>query len=493
MELTSTWPVDALERPQPRAARRWSRWELSALLLVAAFLAAELAVIAGAANGPTLDESIYITSGLRTLDGHGLGDGYLAWFAGSLLWPALAGIGDQAAGLAGARALAAVFTTVALLATWRAATVLFGARAGFFTAALAVASGPVIALGHLAVIDAPAVAGIAVALWGVAELGRTGHRKWLVLAAVAFSTGVLAKYPAAACGVALALVLVALRGRRAVMDLALLGLITGAVVITYFLSARGPLVYFLDWRVRNNPTFGVTPSMAAFSQLWYGGLPVLLALAGWLACRRKGLASALLVGAIPFPLYALLSGSSVGDSKQVVFGFVFVLPLAGAGLGRLARRPAGAAVACALVLAAGAFGARQAERMDRAWMDLEPAARFLAARAEPGQRFLIDNSWPFTRTLLEEGKIRSPWAVYDTYRLSHGQVREPLCRMDWFVAAQGAGQWPERVRRRIRACGSFRLVYRHRAEVTNIGRDLSFVTWDAGAEIYRNRGRRRSR
>ena len=24
-----------------------------------------------------------------------MGDGYLAWFAGSLLWPALAGLGDR--------------------------------------------------------------------------------------------------------------------------------------------------------------------------------------------------------------------------------------------------------------------------------------------------------------------------------------------------------------------------------------------------------------
>jgi hypothetical protein len=468
---------------------RWGAWEISAALLVAAFLVAEVGVIATGANGPTLDEGIYITSGLRTLDGHGLGDGYLAWFSGSLLWPALAGIGDQAAGLAGARALAAVFMTLAMVATWRAAVVLFGPRAGFFTAALAVASGPVIALGHLAVIDAPAIAGIAVALWGIAELGRTGHRKWLVLAAVALAAGILAKYPAAACAVPLALVLVALRGRQALMDLMLLLLITAAVLITYFLSARGPLAYFLDWRVRNNPTFGVTQSMVAFSQAWYGGLPLLLALGGWAACRRKALATALLAGALPFSLYALGTGSSVGDSKQVVFAFVFILPLAGAGLGRLARRPAGMAVACTVALAAGVFGARQAERMDRAWMDLEPAARFLAERAQPGQDFLIDNSWPFTRTLLEEGKVRSPWSVYDTYRVRHGQVRKPLCEVDWFVSAQGAGPWPDRVRRRVAACGTFRRVYEGSAEVTNIGRDLGFVTWDARTEIYRNTSR----
>ena len=438
------------------------------------------------ANGPTLDESIYMVSGQRALQGHGMGDGYLSWFAGSLLWPGLAGVGDEVAGLAGARLLAALFITIAIAAMWRAAVVMFDARSAFFAVALAVASGPVLALGHLAVIDAPSVAGVAVALWGVAELGRTGHRKWLVIAAVGFSIGVLSKYPAAACGVSLVLVIVALRGRRAVMDLAVFGLITGAVLMTYFLSARGPLSYFLDWRASNNPTFGVTPAMVAFSQVWYGGLFVVLALGGWLACRRKRLGAALLVGALPFPLWALTTGSAVGDTKHVVFGFMFLLPLAGVLLGRLARWPAGAVVALVLVAGAGAFGVRQAELMDRGWMDLQPATAFLAQHAKPGQDFLIDNSWPFILRLHEEGKVNSPWSVYDTYRVAHHQLPKPICGVDWFVAAQGAGTWPGRVRREVAACGTFKKVYGHSEPVTNIGRDLSFVTWDGNVEIYRN-------
>ena len=335
-------------------------------------------------------------------------------------------------------------------------------------------------------IDAPSVAGVAVALWGVAELGRTGHRKWLVVAALAYSFGVLAKYPAAEAGVALALLIVALRGRRAMMDLALFGLIAGAVLVTYYLSARGPLSYFAGWRVSNNPTFGVTPAMVAFSQVWYGGLPVLLALGGWLACRRKKLGAALLVGAVPFPLYALLTGSSVGDTKHVVFGFLFILPLAGVLLGRLARWPAGAVVALMLAAGAGAFGVHQAALMDRGWVDLGPATDYLAAEAEPGQDFLIDNSWPFILRLTSENKVRSPWSVYDTYRVAHHQLPKSICQVDWFVSAQGAGTWPEHIRRKVAACGTFKKVYADGAPVTNIGRDLSFVTWDGSVEIYRN-------
>jgi hypothetical protein len=142
------------------------------------------------------------------------------------------------------------------------------------------------------------------------------------------------------------------------------------------------------------------------------------------------------------------------------------------------------------VVVAGLFGAFQAQRLDSGWIDVRPAADFLAAHARPDQRFLVDNSWPFTRRLYEADKIHSPWQVFDPYRLSHGELPGSVCRADWFVVAQGASRWPARVRRRIAACGSFRLVYRERAPVTSIGSDLGFVTWKAGVAIYRNVGKK---
>jgi hypothetical protein len=494
MDPTPIWPDSPKVARLGRARRRriHSGWEIAAAALVAAFLIGQLVLIATIANGPTLDEGIYITAGRRTLEGYGFADNYLTWLSGSLLWPVIAGLGDAAAGLDGARALAAVFVTIGVAAMWRAALILFGPRAAFFSVALAVAAGPVIALGHLAVVDAPAVAGIAVAFWAVAELARSDHRGWLVLAAAAFSVGVLSKYPAAACGVPLVLLVVLLRGRRAPTDLALCGLLVSAVLLTYFLSARGPLGSFLDWRVENNPGFGVTRPMVAFSQLWYGGLPLVLALGGWLVCRRKALATVLLGAGALIPAYHLALGNSVSDTKHVVFGFIFTLPLAGRLLEGLARWPNGAFLACIVTLAAGAFGALQAERLDRSWMDVEPATRFLAERARPGETFLIDNAWPFTRRLYIEGKLRSPWSVYDVYRVQHGQTEMPICRLDWFVAAQGAGSWPRRIRRRIKACGSFRRVYRERSPVTGIGANMGLSTWVGKVEIYRNIDGRRA-
>jgi hypothetical protein len=462
-----------------------SAWEVAAALLIAGFLLAELARIGALANGPTLDEAIYVTAGHRTLEGYGLADGYLGWFAGSLLWPVLAALGDTVAGLDGARALAAVFVTIALAAMWRAAVILFGARAAFFSVALAVAAAPIVALGHLAVIDAPAAAGIAVAFWAVAELARRDHRVWLVVAAAAYSIAVLSKYPTAASVVPLVLLIVVLRGRSAPMDLVMAVLLASAVFIIYFLSARGPLADFVSWRVENNPSFGVSRPTVAFSQLWYGGLPLLLALGGWLACRRKALATVLLLGGLLFPIYHIATANSVGDTKHIVFGLIFILPLAGRLLDGIAKE-SGTTLACLAVVAAGLFGTFQANRLERGWIDVRPAADYLAAHARPDQRFLVNNSWPFTRRLYEAHKIDSPWQVFDPYRLRHGDLHGSICRADWFVVAQGAGHWPVGVRRRIAACGSFRLVYRDGAPVTSIGSDLGFVTWKASVAIYRN-------
>ena len=82
-------------------------------------------------NGPFFDEGIYITAGMRTLEGYGLSDRYMTWFGGSLLWPILAGVGYRSAGLTGARTVALLATTAGFLAFIQATKNLFGARAGF--------------------------------------------------------------------------------------------------------------------------------------------------------------------------------------------------------------------------------------------------------------------------------------------------------------------------------------------------------------------------
>src|SRR5919106_3834712 len=87
-------------RTRLRTRRLW--W------IAAAFLAVQISIIWVGANGPFVDEGLYTVAGLRVLEGHGLSDGYMAWFNGSpFAWPVIAGLGHHLAGLAGARFMAA--------------------------------------------------------------------------------------------------------------------------------------------------------------------------------------------------------------------------------------------------------------------------------------------------------------------------------------------------------------------------------------------------
>jgi hypothetical protein len=461
-------------------------WTTGAVVALAALLAIEVVISVRGAIGPSLDEAIYLTAGRRALEGHGVSDGYLAWFAGSLLWPAAAGGADALGGLAGARLAAALFLVAGMVGSWRAAVALYGRRAGFFTALVAAISGPVLALGHLAVIDAPAVAGMGIAFWAVTEMAVRDDRRWLVLAGLGFAFGALAKYPAVACGVPLVALICLLRGRRAITDLTVFGLLAGAILLTYFMAYRGQIGYFVGWRARNNPSFGVTLPMIAALQLWYIGPALLLAMAGWLVSRRKGLATVLLLAGLMFPVYHLLVGSNVGGNKHAVFGLLFLFPLVGRFLSGLTRGQGGAVLAVFLLAGLGAHSVHQVHWFDRNFVDLRPAAEYVTAKAKPGDDFLIDNGWPFTWRLYDEGRIETPWKVFDTYRIEHRQHRKPLCRFDWFVAAAGGAPWPERIERRIRRCGTFREVFQQRDEVTIFASELHFATLGGGVRVFRN-------
>ena len=254
-------PAGAGAAPAGSGAAR----NVAAAAILAAFFGLELAVILTVANGPTLDEGIYLTAGRRTLEGSGGADGYLGWFAGSLLWPSLAGIGDAVGGLEGARVVAALLVTIALVGVWRASATLFGSRAGLCTAALGAVTGPVLALGHLAVIDAPGRGGAGRrAVVGGRAVAPRPPRAGSSRAPPPTPSPCWASTrwrPAASRSL---LLLVALRGRRAAMDLALFAAaIVAAVLGTYFLTERPQLAGFVGWRTANNPSFGVTPAMVA--------------------------------------------------------------------------------------------------------------------------------------------------------------------------------------------------------------------------------------
>jgi 4-amino-4-deoxy-L-arabinose transferase-like glycosyltransferase len=129
----------------------------------------------------------------------------------------------MAGGLAGARVAAGFLVAIGLGAAMRATKNLFGPTAAAWGFVACAVSAPVLALGHLAVYDVVAVAGLGISLMALTELARTDHRGWLLVAAGAFAVGVLGKYPTAFMAPVLIALLFALRGRLARVDLVLMG------------------------------------------------------------------------------------------------------------------------------------------------------------------------------------------------------------------------------------------------------------------------------
>jgi hypothetical protein len=396
---------------------------------------------------------------------------------------------------------------------------LLGPRTRAYAALAAVTSGPVVALGHLAVYDTAAVAFTGGAFWALSEFLRRDDRAWLVGAALLYALAGLSKYPVLAfVAPPLALLILTSRGRRVVLDLSLFALVAGAVLLVYFMANRAQLVGFVRFRTHEDPSFGVTTAQIAYSQVYYTLVPLLLALAGavLLARRRRALvpappegrcaapmpledgrlalsppggrwlAPALLTGVLAAPVYHLASGTPSGDQKHVVFGLLFILPLAGVTLERAFAGRRRWLTATLLTLGLLVFASAQVVRIDESWPDLRTSAAVLDANVHPGERLLVSSAWVEDVYLYSRGRISSPYDLYDVYRVEHLGRPVDVCDFQWFVVVPGGEAWPAAVRTRMLRCGSFREVYAARATLTNLGRDLSFVTYTEPIEIWRN-------
>lgn len=467
---------------------RWSIWLILMIWLIAGLATVDY-------NGPFFDEGIYVTAGLRTLEGHGRSDGYLTWFAGSLIWPTLAGLGYEVGGLAGMRVLALLLSAGAFMAVVQAAKNLFGERTAFWTALSLALSGPFFSLARLGVYDIPALVGIAVSFWALTELQVQENRAWLVLAAVAFTLSLFSKYPMGLMLLPLAGTLYALRRERALLDLGIFGFISVALTLAFFLPARETFVELAGWQIANKPTFGVTPLTTAFGLLYYSLVPLLLALVGWYLARgRRFLATVLLASLAVWPAYHLLSGNPVGPNKHVVFGFLFAYPLGGRALQALSdwqgqRRWLSRAVLGVVILGLALWGGSQVLRLERAWPDLREESAFLVSEVQPGEKLLINESWPYIMYLYAEERIASPWDVTDAYQVAQDEAEMDLCEYDWFIDTQGSYTWPAGVAEEIAACGSFEEVFSSQSPMVGLGRDLDFVHYSVETEIWKNSGR----
>jgi hypothetical protein len=377
--------------------------------------------------------------------------------------------------------------TIGLVGMLKATGNLLGERVRAATALAAVTSGPVIALGHLAVYDTPAVAAAGCAFWALTEFVRRDDRAWLVAAALLYALAGLSKYPVLIfIAPPLVLLTIVMRGRRAAMDLCLFTFIAGAVLLIYLLAERPQLATFENFRVSDNPTFGVTRGQILYSQLYLTIVPLLLGLTGVLLMKgRRRIALALLTGVIAAPIYHVVTGNPSGDQKHVVFGLIFVLPLIGVTFTHALRRWR-ALLGVPVLIGLAAFAFIQVVRIDEGWPDLRAASAVLVRDVRPGDRLLVNSSWVPAAYLYSHGKVRTPYDLYDAYRVAHLTQPVDVCAFQWFVEVPGGEPWPETIRRQMWKCGTFKRIYATSATMTGLGHNLQFVTYRAPIEIWRN-------
>lgn len=437
-------------------------------------------------TGPFYDEAIYATAGMRTLEGQGVTDGYLVWFAGSLLWPVLSGIGYAIHGLLGIRAVAAILTFLAVLFSYLTAKNLFGVKAAFFSVVLFIFNGPLMALAHLGVYDVPALTCTSISLWAMTRF-KGDHRLWLCVSAISLAIATIAKYPIALMVLPILGMLITFRKQKSVTDICLFLFIFVGVFLAFFLSFQYQVGSWLLWSSRNKPTFGSTEATIVAAQLYLGLLPLSIALLGFCVAPRKKEALMLLLAGLIWPAYHILSKNPVSDNKHVVFGFLFLYPLIGLFCAYLWQKKwLGKPLVAFLCIICAITGAAELYALDFAWPDVRQPATYLSDHAHMGDQFLIDDAWPYTMNLYAQHKIKDPWAVYDNYRITNKENSENICDYTWYVDEKGSYSWSDAIRKQIKACHTFVPVYHAESSAVQLGPDLQYKRYIITTTIYKN-------
>ena len=404
--------------------------------IVAAFLAVQVYVICFAANGPFVDEGLYIVAGRRVLEGKGLSDGYITWFNGSpFVWPVIAALGHQLGGLPGARFMAAILSTVTLVAFARTAENLFGRPVAAWSALAFAVNGLFMALAHFAVYDVAAIAGLAVSMWWMTCSSTTGPSIWLVGAAIAFACAVISKYGSMLMIVPLLGLVVSVRGfRRSGRALAVFLSVVGVILMAYFSLFFGSL-FPTSSAAYLGQAFARSRGHIAALQVVFALAPFSLATIGALPAWRRGqrlLVVTCLLASSLYPLFHLWSANFVSAQKHVVAGFLFAYLLAGVGLERLwASRSRLPAVVLLAVLAI--WGGLQCYWQDHSWSDTRSLAHYLALNMKRGDRIVAESSWNYILYLYPRGLIESPEDVIDANYPSQRHDGLDVCQIPWLV------------------------------------------------------------
>ena len=425
--------------------------------LAAVFLAVQLGIIRFAANGPFVDEGLYIVAGMRVLDGKALSDGYITWFNGSpFVWPVIAALGHHLGGLSGARVMAVILSTVTLVAFAKTADNLLGRSVSAWCAVSFSVNGLFLALAHFAVYDVAALAGLALSMWCVTRSSASDASIWTIGAGIAFAGAVIAKFGSMLMIVPLLGLLVAVRGvQNSLRASAVFLTVAGVIVAAYFWLCFGSVVPASSANYLGQ-TFGRSRGHIAVLQIVFGVAPIALASVGALVAWRRGkrlLIVTCLLAVVLYPAFHLYTANFVSAQKHVVAGFLFAYLLAGLALERLWRsRSRAAAISVLTVLTL--WGGVQCYWQDRSWSDTRVLASYLAQHMERGDRIIAESSWNYILYLYSQRLIESPADVLDAnYPPPHDQ--RDACQTTWLVGNPDSAAM---IREALGRCGHRRVL-----------------------------------
>ena len=380
-------------------------------------------------------------AGLSRLRHEDHGVSYPVWLAGSAyLFPVLGGAGYLVAGLAGSRCVAVFLYCAGLVFFSRFTRRVFGDSAAFFGTTFLCLNGVFFSFAHLAVYDAAAFAALAATAWSLADLGRTGKRRWVVAASVFGALAVLSKYSVLiALLPCFALPFVSARRCRW-YDVVASAIGVAALCLAFMLWTQGELIPRWTLEILKNHHRELDRAHLAFSVVYVLAVPLALALPGAMrvARNRPTLPALAIAGAVSWPILHVLSAQQVSLHKDALFGFVFLYPLIGIACSRLwSRRPA---AVWSLAAASLALGAVQWYAEDHSWPDVRPVADFVVPRLRPGQTVAIATGWDFAMYAVAAHAVATPRSVLDGWRFEHGAN---VCTTDWIVGLRpetGAGR-----------------------------------------------------
>jgi len=441
MTATISTPLqELLDPPAPRSrtlGRRSGRIGPIAARLTLALIALVQVALAwrpGLQTTPFQDEGLYIYMGHRMIDHVVHGTAVIehpgAYFSGAPgFYPILAALGDNVAGLAGARAVSLLFAIAAMIAVYGLTAELFGRLAGLFGAAAFAVNGSVIFQSHLATYDSTMLALLVAAAWLAVRSARRDGLLWAPAVGVLLTAAIFAKYAAIGYVVVVAALGAAAGWRRfrwlVVRRAAFVVFATAAM--TYFvleLFARDLIRGIVSTTMSRQPiaptsTHDLLDAVIRWSAAWY-----LLAILGALILARRQLpvAAVLLAGSMLGAADQIRIHEATSLAKQLAFGMAFAAPLIGNLLAAASRRlrPL-VAVAVVAVLGLGLTGYSDSGQFLTGWVSDAPLRAPLRTAIALNPHKTILGEEPSAQRYELQGVVQ-PWQWTDTWSFHYDSL-----------------------------------------------------------------------